>query len=773
MGVNRCAFCFLSLMGMLFGMKNTLVSEQNVNAPILFTTNESAWGDMKEIGTVAIPIMQKSSVVVSNPKLAEESTDPSSIALPPEVAPIALTIVNDTFKDMKLVTPAKTYLVVAGTNMVLITSGPTCGYFQRGDHTSKKIHIRSDQVLFVSKHEDSLKVSHERNLKPLPEGKSARTPIEHVIVFFCENNSFDRFFGTYPFSEGFKAKKDTPKADNLLSIDPFTGGTYLTTNRNVDFTGNRVNPVELLRNQIYEIGADHSYRTMINNINIGLNDRYILNNPFAQPPFDNVTYETHGVNSPGSVTHTFNANFGNTTGLVLNYYDGNTMRAYWNYAQHYAISDKHFATSYGPSFTGAMNLTSGNTDSIFANFPDEFNPLTFFGTLSSSGPLLASYLNTNFDNTFPLFPLADITWRTYFFDQILNSPDAVAFYASLGFTTPDEIKASITRAFDIISTSKSIGDLAKSKNLSYGWFWGGFDLTVNPNPAPKQLYAYPFGTPPPGSEQPLQSYTQSTLPIIVDRTPDAIGTVIGYVQDMDNFLEPQLYPAFRNLDHIRPVSVAEIGNDGPANHLYDYNDFLVALENGNLPNISFIKFRQFQDGHPFYSNPAAQQEAAVRIINALMGSNYWKKTAIFIEQDESDGGYDHVVPPLIRSSNVLTLDTLDRGTILADPADGLTVRGANAGVPQIPLRPGYGPRLPFIAVSPWTKVNFIDHTVTDITSILRFIEDNWDLGIIGNGSYDEWAGSLDNLFDFKKKKLNPKVFLDPITGEIIQISKTL
>lgn len=54
-------------------------------------------------------------------------------------------------------------------------------------------------------------------------------------------------------------------------------------------------------------------------------------------------------------------------------------------------------------------------------------------------------------------------------------------------------------------------------------------------------------------------------------------------------------------------------------------------------------------------------------------------------------------------------------------------------------------------VSPYSKVNFVDHSVTDQSSILRFIEDDWGLGRIGGGSYDEIAGSLDNLFDFGRR----------------------
>ncbi len=64
---------------------------------------------------------------------------------------------------------------------------------------------------------------------------------------------------------------------------------------------------------------------------------------------------------------------------------------------------------------------------------------------------------------------------------------------------------------------------------------------------------------------------------------------------------------------------------------------------------------------------------------------------------------------------------------------------------------GYGPRIPILIISPYAKVNFVDHTLTDFASIIKFIEDNWKLGKIGNGSFDSIANSLNNMFDFIKK----------------------
>jgi len=67
-------------------------------------------------------------------------------------------------------------------------------------------------------------------------------------------------------------------------------------------------------------------------------------------------------------------------------------------------------------------------------------------------------------------------------------------------------------------------------------------------------------------------------------------------------------------------------------------------------------------------------------------------------------------------------------------------------------------------ISPFAKQNFVDHTVTDQTSILRFVEDNWLGGQrIGGGSFDAQAGPLTGMFDFPHHHADPLI-LDPATG---------
>jgi phospholipase C len=73
--------------------------------------------------------------------------------------------------------------------------------------------------------------------------------------------------------------------------------------------------------------------------------------------------------------------------------------------------------------------------------------------------------------------------------------------------------------------------------------------------------------------------------------------------------------------------------------------------------------------------------------------------------------------------------------------------------------------LPLLVVSPYAKANYVDHTLTDQTSVLRFIEDNWLNGArVGQGSFDAMAGTINNMFDFGSPR-NSKLFLDAETGQ--------
>jgi phospholipase C len=218
------------------------------------------------------------------------------------------------------------------------------------------------------------------------------------------------------------------------------------------------------------------------------------------------------------------------------------------------------------------------------------------------------------------------------------------------------------------------------------------------------------------------------------------------------------YNSTANPSHLPPSSVEMIGKTDQANHQYDLSDFWNAVQVGNLPEVSFLKAPKYQDGHASYSNPIDEQTFLVNTINNIQKLLQWNSTAIIIAYDDSNGWYDHVMPPIASKSS--------------DPKnDNLLGEKGLCGQPSKSVyqdRCGYGPRVPLLIISLYSKVNFVDHSITDQTSILRFIEDNCNLGRIGDQSFDAKAGSLMNMFDFNDggQQLANKLFLDPTTGLI-------
>lgn len=386
---------------------------------------------------------------------------------------------------------------------------------------------------------------------------------------------------------------------------------------------------------------------------------------------------------------------------TMGYYDGNTVTAMWNYAQYFAMSDNSWGTTFGPSTPGALNLVAGNT------FPG-----TLFPTRPNGNPASASGNIANGATTGAVIgdprPLLD--------DCVASNPK---------FQNVSQITVS----------GKNVGDLLNAKGLTWGWFQGGFA---------------PTGVDAKGRAVCGQHHAGLA-------GDDAVVNAGDYIPHHEPFM---YYPQTTNPHHLRPSSPSKIGLTDQANHQYDLTDFFTALNNGNLPAVSYLKAGAYQDGHAAYSDPIDEQIFVVGVINALMQSKEWKETAVIIAWDDSDGWYDHQMGTIVTQSNVSDdqlLGPANCGSPKANDVSGGTQNG----------RCGFGPRLPLLVVSPWAKPNFIDDTITDQSSILRFIEDNWDLGRIGNGSTDAIAGTLNNMFDFSDGPHAHRLILDPQTGTVV------
>lgn len=485
------------------------------------------------------------------------------------------------------------------------------------------------------------------------------TPIQHLVVIFQENVSFDHYFGTYPNALNptgepkFKGSGKTPTVNGLTNA-------LLTFNPNLNPANGAgaSNPFRLDRSQAVTPDQNHDYTAEQQAFDAGLMDLFPL-------------HTSSGGNE------------------VMGYYDGNTVTALWNYAQMFAMSDNSFGTTFGPSTPGVLNLVSGQTNGVST-------------TLNGTGDETSGGSDGSL--------------------TVIGDPDPI------GDACSNPTRNQVTMS------SKNIGDLLSVAGVTWGSFMGGFDLTVtNPN----------------GSTGCHRS------------SVNVAGKTIGDYIPHHHFFN--YWTSTANGAHTRPASLAEIGNSGPASHQYDIHDFFDAIQAGNFPAVSFLKAPAYQDGHAGYSDPLDEQTFLVNTINFLESQPSWSSTAVVVLYDDSDGWYDHQMGPIMNQSTG-SADALTGPGACGTAATSLP--GVNLSNLHALGRCGYGARQPFLVVSPWAKQNFVDHSVTDQSSIIRFVEDNW-LGRqrIGQGSFDGIANSITQFFDFSRIRTNGTLLLNPSTGE--------
>jgi len=525
--------------------------------------------------------------------------------------------------------------------------------------------------------------------KTLYDHTRTATPIKHVVVIFAENESFDHYFGTYPYAANtdgtpFVPKPGTPTVNGLYSEITSKGpiGPLLTDNPN-EYNPQRLTPSEALtsdqnHDDVPEQLADDNNKQ----------DAFVQNTESSSPNGCGPEYCPPGIS--------------------LDYFDGNTVTALWNYAQNYAMSDNDFDTAFGPSSPGAINVVSGNTgggNAVDAN--DTSTPgvvTTAPGEVSADGTGGSSSTGTIYGDIDP------------FYDQCSDSNH-----------TGDSPEG--------VLTGENIGDLLNQSHVTWGWFQGGFAPTSTNS-----------GGAVCGAEHELVSNGQD------------VSEELDYVPHHNPF---EFYASTANPAHLPPTSLSQIGYTDQANHQYDLSYFTDALDGTGgaaLPAVSYIKPPKFENAHPGNSDPLLEQQFDVSLINQIEESKYWPSTAIIITYDDSDGWYDHAIPPVINGSDDSTV-----GDTKVCSSVPVTVGTAED-------RCGFGDRLPFIVISPWTRENYVSNKLMDTASVVTFIEDNWLHGKRIPGSFDAVSANIfgsGGLLDFNVRPHFTPVILNPSTGAVL------
>ncbi len=244
---------------------------------------------------------------------------------------------------------------------------------------------------------------------------TAATAVKHLVVIFDENESFDHYFGTYPNAANtdgtpFHAKADTPAINGLTP-------QLLTANPN------EYNPQRLTHAEALTCDQDHNYGA-----------EQAADDNGAMDAFEQNTGHDACTGEP--ILH-------GAPGLVMDYFDGNTVTALWNYAQHYAMSDNNFDEQFGPSTIGALNLISGNTGGAYAVSPKTGNKVSDPGAI---GSVDGSGVGTVYNDLDPAYDDCS--------DGSHTSTSPVG-----------------------VMTGQNIGNLLDAAKVTWGWFQGGFKPT--------------------------------------------------------------------------------------------------------------------------------------------------------------------------------------------------------------------------------------------------------------------------------------------------------
>jgi len=206
-----------------------------------------------------------------------------------------------------------------------------------------------------------------------------------------------------------------------------------------------------------------------------------------------------------------------------------------------------------------------------------------------------------------------------------------------------------------------------------------------------------------------------TLPTIFDRLEEQGISWKFYVQNYDPGIN------YRTLSQVSgnrasqviwvPLLNIDRFLDDPklASHIVDLSEYFVDLENGTLPAVAYIAPSGASEHPP--GSIRSGQKFVKSLIQGLMRSSSWDKSAFLLLYDDWGGWYDHVVPPQVDAN-------------------------------------GYGMRVPGILVSPYARRGYIDSTELDFTSVPKFIEENWNLEPLA--ARDASANSFISAFDFSQ-----------------------
>ncbi|HLM80195.1 MAG TPA: alkaline phosphatase family protein [Terriglobales bacterium] len=531
--------------------------------------------------------------------------------------------------------------------------------------------------------------------------------IKYVFVLFQENRSFDFHFGTYPGARGLFSQPaaKTPGFVQPIVLTDGSVGTispFLIPQSITDINGATV----LLYPEDTD-SVNHGHTAIdakldLNASNVAQNDRYA----FTEEGLSGTLTCTGGTCSYTGVAPTEKQV--QKGELVVSHVDCTTVPFLWQYADHFTLFDNFFDTVIGPSTPNAIAMIAGQSGMTqWVKHPGlGLNINTTNAQLPVVGdpqPFWGSALD--------LTPPSE--------KQPVDNPGGVSSnpssnltFASLPLSFMGNQIQSITAsdlnpAFDLLDIQADIQKIAGSLNgpVNWGWFQEGYD------------------------HEPTD--------------PTGVITNFDYIAHHNG-------PQYFGYESNNPVETKT--------HLKGLGDFYTAISNNALPAAGGVFYVRGgygnldgliprspspavkaafpgNDDHPGYSDAQISEALLADSINAIANSPYWSQSAIIITYDETDGLYDHTVP------QIRTLDPV--GNALDQ-----------------------GPRIPAIVISPYGVAHAISHEATEHSSIIKFIDELFNLTPLADLPDEANARALGELPPFNQKYLGPADAHTPGVGNL-------
>ncbi|MBU6410821.1 MAG: phosphoesterase, partial [Verrucomicrobia bacterium] len=514
-----------------------------------------------------------------------------------------------------------------------------------------------------------------------------RRHIKYVFVLYQENRSFDSYFGTFPGADGLfshPAGKTPGFYETIVNtngttsiIHPFRTGPaeYAADTEDIDHSHPRIDAKMDITNGVPQM------------------DKFAL--------VEERKYWTSGPD-PSLKAKQMGE-------LAMAYEDGNTIPFLWRYADRFVLFDHIFQLMTGPSTPGNLSIIAAQTGQTQgALHPDELYPDNGSGApgvpvLNDDDPYWGSPLDTNPPGV--KLPANPGDFPGY---GIQTNQTYAALPLSLaGKDAGKMVSTDRDPEGDLDDVMEDVAFLDRNgqRSVPWGWYEEGYDKEpTDPNLGPV----------------------------------DANGTHASYITHHNG---PQYFGYVAN-------------NPRMSRNLHGLGDFFDAVNNGTLPQdggVFFVKGgfqnlfgmtpadpdaavqRNFvgDDDHPGYSDAQISEAMLAKAINAIARSPYWDQCAIIITWDDSEGDYDHVIPP-IRSYG-------PDGSAISD-----------------------GPRVPLLLISPYARTHYIAHQMGDHGSVVKFVDAVFGLTPLAKLP-DEAAGRVLGKLEFGQDNWGPD---DALTRDV-------